>query len=116
MKKEERSKEELDALKEVILCISRVIAYCKDKNLPEVVADQIMMETAVKWYETDFNVTVEDPYACKELPAYHEHVKNFVTDFSSYLNKARAVMKMSEADDNIPSFEFDPNNVEIKEN
>lgn len=114
---EERTKEELDRLKECIVGISFIHGYCRDKELPSAVIDLIIVETATRWYEADHNVKVTDPYMCKELPAYHVFVSEFIKGFSEHCEHVRATATAnmsSETDDTeSPLFEVEtPSNKE----
>ena len=89
--KEERSKEELEQLKECAIGASLIHNYCRNKELPEAIIDMIICEAAMRWYEADHpGEVVDDPLKCKALPAYHEHVAKFIHDFSEHLQHVRA--------------------------
>jgi len=89
--KSERSKEELESLKECILGASFIHKYCRNKELPEAIIDMIICETAMRWYEADHpGEVIEDPLKCKSLPAYYDHVTKFIHDFSEHIQHVRA--------------------------
>lgn len=104
----ERTKEELDRLKECVIGAAFIHNYCREKELPSANIDLIIAETAMRWYEADHdNVKIWNPYACKELPAYYDHVISFCTQFSEYFSNVRAAAEAAQHD-NVPTFEVEP--------
>ena len=101
VKNEERSKEELDMLKECIIGASFIHKYCRDKELPTAIIDMVICETAMRWYEKDYETKVTDPMDAPELPAYHVHVTKFIEEFSAHIKDVRNAVENGTFDEEL---------------
>ena len=101
VKNEERSKEELDMLKECIIGASFIHKYCRDKELPTAIIDMVICETAMRWYEKDYETKISDPMEAPQLPAYHVHVTKFIEEFSAHIKDVRNAVENGTFDEEL---------------